>query len=108
MLVDTILGLVITGMLSTLLVVAITRAGAAQRQMDDGAAADRACQRVMDALHKGQPAPATIGEAKVTVRPAAGGGANVPAGHAWREVVVTYRGRTASLVGLVPANGGGQ
>ena len=108
MLADTILGLVVTGMLSGLLVVAITRAGAAQRQVDDGAAADRVCQRVMDALHNGKPAPATVGETKVTVRPAGDGGANVPAGHAWRVVVVNYRGRTASLVGLVPVGGGGQ
>jgi hypothetical protein len=102
---DTVIGLVIAGVLGLVLVVAITKGGQAERRLADGAAAARVAQRVMAALHEGRAAPAELDGAKVEVRPAAAGGATV-AGKGWVEVVVSYHGRRASLVGLVPQGGG--
>ncbi|HEY7115093.1 MAG TPA: hypothetical protein VH475_00820 [Tepidisphaeraceae bacterium] len=103
---DTMTGLVVAGILGVILVIAITRAGRAQDRLEEQGTAVRICQHVMDALHQGRPAPSTWGEAKVTVTPVADRGAAVVAGQAWVEVGVSYRGRTASLVGLVPQGGG--
>ena len=105
MLADTIMGLIVAGVLGLVLVVSISKGGQAQRRLDDGATAVRISQRVMATLHEGKAAPAELAGAKVTVRPATGGGAAVE-GRAWVEVVVDYRGRQASLVGLVPQGGG--
>jgi hypothetical protein len=102
-LMDTVIGLVIAGVLGLVLVVAITQGGKAQRRLDDGAAAARVAQRVMAALHERRPPPAELGGAKVEVRPAEGG-AKI-AGSRWVEVVVNYNGRRATLVGLVPQGG---
>jgi hypothetical protein len=102
---DTIMGLIVAGILGLVLVVSISKGGQAQRRLDDGAAATRVGQRVMAILHEGKAAPAELAGAKVTVRPATGGGAKIE-GKDWVEVVVDYRGRQASLVGLVPQGGG--
>ena len=105
-LMDTVVGLLVAGVLGLVLVVAISQGGKAERRLEDGAAAGRIGQRVMAGLHEGRAAPAELAGAKVEVRPApGGGGAGVP-GKGWVEVVVNYRGRTASLLGLVPQGGG--
>jgi hypothetical protein len=103
-LMDTVIGLVIAGVLGLVLVVAITKGGQAERRLEDGATAARVAQRVMAALHQARPAPADLDGAKVEVRPAEGG--TKVEGKGWVEVVVNYRGRHASLVGLVPQGGG--
>jgi type II secretory pathway pseudopilin PulG len=103
---DTIVGLVITGILGTILVVAITRGGAAERRLADSATATRIAQRAMSTLHNGKTPPAEFDGATVSVQPTEGG-ATLP-DHRWVQVTVTYHGRTTSLVGLVPTKGGAQ
>ena len=105
-LMDTIVGLVLTGILGTILVVAITRGGTAERRLADGAAATRIGQRALAALHEGKGVPTEFDGATVTVKPAEGG-AKVD-GRRWVEVTVNYHGRTTALVGLVPQRGGGR
>ena len=105
-LMDTIVGLVLTGILGTILVVAITRGGAAERRLADAATATRIAQRAMSALHDGKTPPADLNGATLSVQPTEGG-AKI-ANHRWIQVTVTYHGRTTSLVGLVPQQGGAQ
>jgi hypothetical protein len=100
---DTIIGLVLAGVLGTILVVAISRGGTAERRLADNAAATRIAQRAMFALHDGKSVPTDFAGATVWVKPAEGG-AKVE-GRSWVEVTVRYRGRQASLIGLVPQGG---
>jgi type II secretory pathway pseudopilin PulG len=102
-LMDTIIGLVLAGVLGTILVVAISRGGTAERRLADNAAATRIAQRAMFALHDGKSVPTDFAGATVWVKPAEGG-AKVE-GRSWVEVTVQYRGRQASLIGLVPQGG---
>lgn len=102
-LMDTIIGLVIAGILGVVLVVAITKTGQTDRRLGDGATAARIAQRAMAALHDGRPAPADLDGGTIEVRPAAGG--TKVADKRWVEVVVNYQGRRATLVGLVPQGG---
>ena len=102
---DTVVGFAIAGVLAIALVTAITATGRANRRLEDGATAMRMAQRVMGTLQEGKDAPKTMDEATVELKPAAGG-TTLP-GRAWVEVVIHYRGRTASLIGMTP-NGGGQ
>ena len=94
----------IAGILGVVLVVAITKTGQAERRLADGTAAARIAQRALAALHEGHPAPAELDGAQIEVRPAEGG--TQIARKRWVEVVVTYQGRRATLVGLVPQGGG--
>lgn len=103
-LVDTVFGFVIAGVVATSLVVAITSAGRAERRLEDGATAMRVAQRVMGSLREGKTPPAEIDEARIVVQGAKGG--EKVAGREWVEVVVNYRGRTATLIGLAPVRGG--
>ena len=105
-LMDTIVGLVITGILGTILVVAITRGGAAERRLADASAATRIAQRAMAALHDGKNVPPEFDGATISVQPAEGG--TTVQGRRWVEVTVDYHGRKASLIGLVPQQGGGR
>ena len=100
---DTMVGFAIAAVLALVLVTGITQSRRAQVRLDDGAAAMRIAQRVMIGLQEGTAAP-RIDEAEVKVSPARGGTA-VP-GRVWVEVSVNYHGRTASLVGLTPQQGG--
>lgn len=103
-LMDTVIGLVLAGILGTILVVAIAKGGTAERRLADNAAATRIAQRAMAALHAGKGVPADFAGATVSVKPAEGG-AKVE-GRSWVEVTVQYHGRRASLMGLVPQGGG--
>ena len=103
-LMDTVVGLMVAGVLGMVMVVAVTRGGQAERRLEDGAAATRVGQRVMAGLHEGRSAPTELDGARIEVRPASGGAA--APGRGWVEVVVSYRGRTATLTGLVPQGGG--
>ena len=103
---DTVIGLVIAGTLGLILVIAITRATQARDRLEDSATAGRAAERALATIQRGEPAPVAVGDAKVTVKPVTGG-ARVE-GREWLEVIATYNGRSASLVGLVPRRGGGQ
>jgi hypothetical protein len=103
-LMDTVTGLVVAGILGTLLAIAIARGGQAERRLADGAAATRIGQRALSALHEGKGVPTDFAGATVAVKPVEGG-AKVD-GRAWVEVTVNYQGRRASLVGLVPQGGG--
>jgi hypothetical protein len=103
-LMDTVIGLVLAGVLGTILVVAIARGGTAERRLAGNAAATRIAQRAMATLHEGKPVPTDFAGATVSVKPADGGAAI--RGHSWVEVTVNYRGRRAALVGLVPQGGG--
>jgi hypothetical protein len=100
---DTIVGFTITAVLALVLVTGITQSRRAQVRLDDGAAALRIAQRVMTGLQEGT-AALRIDEADVKVKPAPGGTA-IP-GRQWVEVSVIYHGRSASLIGLTPQQGG--
>ena len=104
LLLDTIIGLVITGMLGTILVVGVVQAHKARERLEDTAAAEQMTRRVMATLQEGGATPKNIDGAPVRVREVEGG-AKV-AGRRWVEVAVEYKGRTATLVGLVPQGGG--
>lgn len=105
-LMDTIVGLVLTGILGTILVVAITGGGTAERRLADGAAATRIAQRAMAALHDGKDVPNEFDGATIAVKPVEGG--TTVQGRRWVEVTTDYHGRKASLIGLVPQQGGGR
>jgi hypothetical protein len=104
-LLDAIIGLSIAGLLGLVLVVGITQERKARERLEEGTAAVRLTQRVMATLQEGGAAPATLEGAKVKVTPVEGG-ANVQ-GRTWVEVAVERKGRTATLVGLVPQPRGG-
>jgi type II secretory pathway pseudopilin PulG len=103
MLTDTIIGLMIVGILGTVLVTAITTDGRAKRQLNDSAAALHIAQRVMATLREGKPAPQSLDDATVQVGPA--DGAAPATGKTWVRVAVNYHGRTATLIGLAPRGG---
>jgi hypothetical protein len=100
---DTVMGFIVVGILGVILVTAITKSSRARDRLEESATADRIAQRVMGVLREGKPGPATLGDAQVKVKAASGGA--VVAGQRWVEVSVVYHGRSASLVGLVPAGG---
>jgi hypothetical protein len=100
---DTMIGFAIAAVLGLVLVTAITQTKRSQARIDDTTTATRIARRVITDLQAGKPAPAKLDEAEVKVSPAAGGVA--VAGQAWVEVTITYHGRTATLVGLMPKGG---
>jgi type II secretory pathway pseudopilin PulG len=105
---DTVVGFAIIGVLSFVLVTAVTRTDQARQRLDDNATAVRIAQRVLADLRAGKPAPPAPADTQVHVRPAtdiASGGVTLPPGREWVEVTVIYRGRTASLTGLAPKGG---
>jgi hypothetical protein len=99
MMVDTVIGLVIAGMLGLILIVAIMKASRAGDRVEDGAAATRLAQRALVAVQQGKP-PEVGTEATVQVMPV------TVEGQRWVEVTVNYHGRSATLVGLALAGGG--
>ena len=100
---DTMIGFAITAVLALVLVTAVTKSRRAETRLDDGSAAWRIAQRAMADLQQGKmPNKTEEAEIKVTVAP---GGAKTP-GQTWTNVTVTYRGRTATLIGLVPTKRG--
>jgi hypothetical protein len=104
---DTVIGLSIAGLLGLVLVVGITQAKKAQERLAEGTAGVRTAQRVMATLQEGGAAPATLDGAKVKVTPVEGG--TKVQGRTWVEVAVERKGRSATLIGLVPQpRGGGQ
>jgi type II secretory pathway pseudopilin PulG len=100
---DTVVGFILIGVISLLLVSAVTTSGSATRRINDAKTALRAAERALATLQQGQPAPAAIGDARIQIAPAPG--ATPPAGQQWLQVTATHNGRTATLVGLAPAGG---
>jgi type II secretory pathway pseudopilin PulG len=107
---DTVVGFAIIGVLSFVLVTAVTRTDQARQRLDDNATAVRIAQRVLADLRAGKPAPPAPADTQVHVKPATdviagGAGVALPPGREWVEVTVNYRGRTATLTGLAPKGG---
>jgi Tfp pilus assembly protein PilX len=97
---DAMMGLAFLALLATVLAVTATRQQRAARVLADQREAVRIAETALLDLQAHQSATAAGSDVTVRVAPAAGG-ANVP-GRKWVEMIVTVRGQTRSLVGLVP------
>jgi len=97
---DVMLGLVLLGILTGILISATSRTQRAADRLSNARTAGRVAQEVLVDVQAGLPAPQPRGETKISVEPAEGG-AKVP-GRRWVQVVVSFRGESALLVGLVP------
>jgi hypothetical protein len=87
---------------AVLLVSAVGRQNKAAARLSDARVAARIAEDALTALQAGTAAPADP-EANVQVRRAP---APDVKGMEWADVTVVYRGRTSTLSGLVPAEGG--
>jgi hypothetical protein len=94
------MGLAFLALLATVLAVTATRQQRAARVLADQREAVRIAETALLDLQAHQPAAAAVSDVTVRVAPASGG-AKVP-GTKWVEMIVTVRGQTRSLVGLVP------
>lgn len=93
---DVVTGMILIAMLSVALIGLVTREGRAMAALADQRDAARVAEAALSDLQAGRELPGTA----VRVSPAVGG--DPVAGHAWVKVIATVRGRSASLVGLVP------
>ena len=101
---DAMIGFAITAALALALVTAITKARRAETRLDEGAAAMRIARRAMADLRQGKPqAKADDADTEIKVTTLTGGAKATE--QIWASVTVTCHGRSASLVGLVPAKG---
>jgi hypothetical protein len=98
------IGLAIIGLVAVLLVTAVGRHNKAAARLADSRAAVRVAESVLISLQTGAEVPA---DAEATVRIERSPAAAAAGVHwEWASVTVTYRGRSAVLNGLVPAEGG--
>lgn len=97
---DVMLGLAVLGVLTAVLISAMSRTHRAADRMSNARTAGRVAQEVLVDLQAGLPTPPQDAETKISVEPA-GGGAKVQ-GRRWVQVVVSFRGESGLLVGLVP------
>jgi len=102
---DAMIGFAITAVLALALVTAITKARRAETRLDEGAAAMRIARRAMADLRQGKPLAKITDDAETEIKVTPLDGGAKPANQTWASVSVTYHGRSASLVGLVPAKG---
>jgi len=101
---DAMIGFAITAVLALALVTAITKARRAETRLDEGAAAMRIARRAMADLRQGKPPP-NVDDADTEIKVTTLTGGAKATDQIWANVTVTYHGRGASLVGLVPVKG---
>jgi type II secretory pathway pseudopilin PulG len=97
---DVSLGLAVIAVVAVILVSAVGRQNKAAARLGDARAAARIAEDVLTGLQTGAGAPA---DAEANVRVVRSPAADVAPGKEWADVTVVYRGRPATLTGLVPA-----
>ncbi len=97
---DVVLGLLIVAATGALLSTTISQHHKAAERLAGSRAAVRAAERVLSHLQLRQTPAASDHNLKWELRPLE---AVAPSGHAWLEVRVVHRQRSASVTGIVPA-----
>jgi type II secretory pathway pseudopilin PulG len=97
---DVMMGLAVLGVVAVVLISASSRTGRAADRLSNARTAGRVAEQVLVEMQAGLPLSQPDAETKIAVEPTAGG-ANVP-GRRWVRVVVSFRGESRLLVGLVP------
>lgn len=100
---DVSIGLGIVAIVAVLLITAVGRQNKATARLGDSRAATRIAEDVLTSLQTGASAPA---DAEANVQVVRSPATNVAPGKEWADVTVVYRGRTATLTGLVAAERG--
>ena len=95
--VDVVMGLILLGLIGTMLAAAATWHYRLLQHLADSRAATRAAESALVSMQAGEP----VGQGKFAVH--ALPTASDSPGMQWVEVSATVDGRSASLVGLVPA-----
>lgn len=98
-LIDALIGLLLIGVLATLLAVTADRTSRAQRRLADDRAATRAAERVLVSLQAGTPLQPPGDDTKILVQRLD----TETADRVWVRVTATVAGRPATLYGLVAA-----
>jgi len=97
---DVMMGLAVLGVVAVVLIGAASRTGRAADRLSNARTAGRVAEQVLVEMQAGLPPSPPGAETKIAVEPTAGG-AHVP-GQRWVQVVVSFRGESRLLVGLVP------
>lgn len=100
---DVLIALVVVGILSSAVAVAVTRQGRASKQLAQTRAAMRLAEATMLSMQTGAARPAAPEGVKITIELATGGG-ELPKGCGWAVVRVNGPAQHAELTGIVRAD----
>ena len=99
MIADVMMALGLLGLTAVIFISATNRTDRASDRLANTRYAGRVAEEVLCDLQAGLPVPKDDTDTKISIESTEDGG-KIP-GHHWVQVVVTYRGQSAGLVGLI-------